>query len=123
VSANPPIIENIASGRLKFMEYGESNREIINLLRYATNKTFQLDPALTWLVKEFANLLAPLIINFFNVLLATAYFLQKYKHAAVKPLLTIDNLDSSELENFRPASNLPFLSKLLERVVQVRLQS
>ena len=31
-------------------------------------------------------------------------------------------LDVSPLKNYRPVSNLSFLSKLLERVVQIRLQ-
>jgi len=32
-------------------------------------------------------------------------------------------LDASEMKNYRPVSNLPFLSKLLERIVQSRLQT
>ena len=32
-------------------------------------------------------------------------------------------LDPSQMKNYRPVSNLSFLSKLLERVVQVRLQA
>ena len=33
-----------------------------------------------------------------------------------------DNLDVSQPKNFRPVSNLPYLSKLLEKVVKTRLQ-
>ena len=32
-------------------------------------------------------------------------------------------LDASDLKNYRPVSNLSFLSNLLEKVVQVRLQA
>jgi len=35
--------------------------------------------------------------------------------------ISSDGLDLSDLKNYRPVSNLPFLSKLLERVVQARL--
>jgi hypothetical protein len=34
-----------------------------------------------------------------------------------KPLLKKSSLDPNELNNFRPISNLPFLSKILEKVV------
>ena len=39
------------------------------------------------------------------------------KMATVVPLLKKDNLDVTELKNYRPVSNLSFISKLLERVV------
>ena len=37
--------------------------------------------------------------------------------ALVKPLLKKPNLDNTDLHNYRPISNLPFLSKLLEKTV------
>ena len=46
----------------------------------------------------------------------------KFKHAIVTPLETKGTRDTSQLKNYRPASNLPFLSKLLEKVVQNQLQ-
>ena len=39
------------------------------------------------------------------------------------PKLKKDNLDATQLKNYRPISNLSFLSKLLETVVQKCLQS
>ena len=44
-----------------------------------------------------------------------------YKDALVKPLLKKPGLDFNVLKNFRPVSNLPFLSKILEKVVLKRL--
>jgi len=38
-------------------------------------------------------------------------------------MLRKSSLDAGELKNFSPVSNLAFLSKLLERVVQCRLQA
>jgi len=43
-----------------------------------------------------------------------------FKEALVRPLLKKVWLDAGDQKNFRPVSNLPFLSKLLERVVQAR---
>ena len=80
-------------------------------------QTCQLDPAPTWLVKDMRGLLSPSLASLFSKSLASVF-----KHAAVRPLLKKAELDDSQLTNYRPVSNLPFLSKLLERVVQNQLQ-
>ena len=59
----------------------------------------------------------------FNKSLATGCFPSEFKQAVVRPLLKKNGLDASELKNYRPVSNLSFLSKLSERVVQRRLQA
>ena len=43
------------------------------------------------------------------------------KTAIVNPLIKDHNLDVEVLKNFRPVSNLPFLSKIIERVVHKQL--
>ena len=43
------------------------------------------------------------------------------KQALVTPLLKKDDIDPEVLKNYCPASNLSFLSKVLERVVAARL--
>ncbi len=40
-----------------------------------------------------------------------------FKTAIIKPTLKRNNLDTSILDNYRPVSNLPFLSKILEKIV------
>ena len=40
-----------------------------------------------------------------------------FKHALVKPLLKKASLDASCLKHYRPVSNLPFLSQVLESIV------
>ena len=46
---------------------------------------------------------------------------QSFKVAVIKPLLKKPTLDPGILANYRPISNLPFLSKILERVVAKQL--
>ena len=46
---------------------------------------------------------------------------QSFKNAIIKPLIKDKNLDQNSLDNYRPISNLPFLSKTLERVVNTRI--
>jgi len=97
--------------------------EVEKLIASALNKTCQLDPAPTWLVKEMWVLLAPFIALLFNRSLAVGYFPTEIKQAVVRPLLKKSGLDAVDLKNYRSVSNLSFLSKLLEKVVQVRLQA
>jgi hypothetical protein len=44
-----------------------------------------------------------------------------FKEAVVTPLLKKNSLDKNTLKNYRPVSNLPFLSKILEKVVLSQL--
>jgi len=87
------------------------------------NKTSDLDPAPTWLVKEMRGLLFPFITLLFNKSLITGCFPSAFKQALVRPLLKKPGLDAGDRKSFRPLSNLPLLFKLLERVVQFRLQA
>ena len=52
-----------------------------------------------------------------NKSLSSSIVPQCFKHAFVKPLLKKASLDPSCLKHYRPVSNLPFLSKVLERIV------
>ena len=45
------------------------------------------------------------------------------KKSIVTPILKKPNLDADDLENYRPISNLPFIGKLLEKVVTKRLSA
>ena len=46
-----------------------------------------------------------------------------FKQALVQPLLKKPSLSTDDLNNFRPISNLNFISKILEKVVASRIQS
>jgi len=96
--------------------------EVEKLISKATNKTCKLDPVPTWLIKKYRSLLSLFVATLFNASLSTGVFPDNCKHAIVIPHLKKSNSDSSELKNYRPVSNLPFLTKLLERVVQIQLQ-
>ena len=87
--------------------------EVEQLIASAPNKTCQLDPVPTWLVKDLSGTLAPFIAALFNRSLATGCFPSAFKRAVVvRPLLKKSGLDASEMKNYRPVSNLSFLSKL-----------
>ena len=56
-----------------------------------------------------------------NQFLTAGEFLDDWKVAAVRPLIKGPNMDT-ELNNYRPISNLAFLSKIIEKAAQVQLQ-
>ena len=72
-------------------------------------------------MKECSNELAPFHCKLGNQSLAIGQVPVAFKEAVIKPLLKKPNLDNNDLENFRPVSNFPFISKLLERIVSVQL--
>ena len=95
--------------------------QIIKLLAAASNKYCALDPVPTSIVKNCADMLAPFISQLFNRSLGVGYVPASQKTAFVSPRLKKRGLDSSDNKNFRPVSNLSFLSKLLEKVVASQL--
>jgi hypothetical protein len=81
----------------------------------------ELDPILTTLLLQCSSILIPTISNIINLSLSTGVFRQHFKTCSVHPLLNKSNLDKENLSNYRPVSHLSFLSKLTERIVQIRL--
>jgi len=97
--------------------------EVEKLIGSAPTKTCQLDSVRTWLVKDVRGLLSAFVALLFNTSLVFGCFPSDFKEAVIRPLLKKSGLDTSELKIFRPVSNLSFLSKLLERVVQIRQEA
>ena len=96
--------------------------DIFGLMKEMPSKSCILDPLPTDLVKQCAESLVPLITRIINESLLSGVVPSKLKEAVVVPLLKKHGLDCNNLKNFRPVSNLPFISKLLERVVLRQLQ-
>lgn len=65
----------------------------------------------------------PDLLSVINKCLHTGTVPSEFKLATVQPQLKKTSLDSKLLANFRPISNLPFLSKILEKTVLNQLQS
>src|SRR6218665_3155979 len=98
-----------------------SEAEVLLLLNSLPNKQCELDPIPTSLLKDCASVLLPVITQIINLSLSTGNFPLDFKHSLVTPLLKKANLDKENLSNYRPISNLSFLSKLTERIVLARL--
>ena len=67
--------------------------------------------------------LSPVILKIVNLSIESAFLPVSLKEAIIKPILKKSNLDPLEYMNFRPISNLPFLSKVIEKVIAAQLTS
>uniref|UniRef100_A0A671W597 Reverse transcriptase domain-containing protein n=1 Tax=Sparus aurata TaxID=8175 RepID=A0A671W597_SPAAU len=88
----------------------------------AKASTCSLDPMPTTLVKSSLPALCPLIMEMINSSLEYDIVPSTFKTALVTPILKKPGLDPDDLHNYRPISNLHFLSKILERAVATQLQ-
>uniref|UniRef100_A0A8C6M722 Reverse transcriptase domain-containing protein n=1 Tax=Nothobranchius furzeri TaxID=105023 RepID=A0A8C6M722_NOTFU len=73
------------------------------------------------LLKEVIPTVGPLVLELVNHSLRSGVVPKDFKHAVVKPLIKKPALDPQDLANYRPISKLPFLSKILEKVVHSQI--
>jgi hypothetical protein len=102
-----------------FIEATEA--EVKNFIIKSATKSCELDPIPTWLLKGCITELAPIITAIVNTSLKEACVPTSMKKARVRPLLKKVGLDQNVLKNYRPVTNLTFISKILEKVVSSRL--
>ena len=95
--------------------------EVKLLVAKSPSKSCSLDPVPTWMLKAHLDCILPSITNIVNESMSTGIVPTKMKAAFVTPLLKKPSLDKNVMANFRPVSNLSFISKLTERVVLKRL--
>uniref|UniRef100_A0A674PNC8 Reverse transcriptase domain-containing protein n=1 Tax=Takifugu rubripes TaxID=31033 RepID=A0A674PNC8_TAKRU len=78
-------------------------------------------PEKTLRVQSSSLMIGSSILDQINGSLVTGYVPRSYKVAVIKSLLKKPSLDPDVLANYRPISNLPFISKVLEKVVVTQL--
>ena len=121
-SADPPVFEPFTGS--KFCDFEPvTEASMLELILKTASKSCKLDPIPTSLTKQYLDALVPVITKIINTSLTTGIVPDCFKSALVKPLLKKSGLDVNDLKNFRPVSNLPFLSKILEKVVLAQLES
>ena len=89
---------------------------IRELILKSPTKSCMLDPI------PCLDALVSLITFIVNASLSTGIVPPQFKQATVTPLLKKPGLDTNDMKNFRPVSNLSFLSKILEKVVLIQLK-
>ena len=109
---------------LHFSSFQLPNGSLISeLIRKSKPSTSQLDPIPTNLVKPCLQSVLPLISAIINSSLTTGIVPPSLKTAAITPILKNPGSDPDNYNNLRPISNLPFISKILEKVVATQLRT
>ena len=99
----------------KFEKFPEISEDQIRKLIIDANTTdCAVDPFPTRLVKEYIDVLLPLITKMVNLSLANGIFPSNWKEAILIPLLKKLSLELIK-KNYRPVSNLQFISKVTEK--------
>ena len=95
--------------------------QVEEIIKSMASKSCLLDPVPTWLFKSCMSELLPMVTLIVNLSLQSGCFPDQLKTAVVRPLLKKHTLDSDVFSNYRPVSNLSFLSKIIEKCVHIQL--
>ena len=87
------------------------------IIKYSTIKNCDLDPIPAVVLKECWPVILPVITDIVNRSLDCAIMPEMLKIAQIRPRLKKANLDEEMFKNFRPVSNLAFVSKVIEKAV------
>ena len=97
--------------------------ELSTLIQASACKSSDLDPLPGAVMEDCFHVLLPVITRIVNLSMTTGTVPIAMKEASLSPLLKRPSLDHEQFPNFRPISNLPFISKCTEKVVASRLTS
>ena len=94
-----------------------TEQELRDVIASFKPKSCSLDILPTSLLFDCIDELLPTLLHIVNHSLLSGSFPTQYKHAVVKPILKKPSLDQNVLKNYRPVSNLTFMSKVIEKIV------
>ena len=100
-----------------------SIEEVRKIVMKSASKSCELDPLPTFLLKQSMDGVLPVVTDIVNASLTESTVPQSFRQAIVRPLLKKLGLDNEVFKNYRPVSNLPFVSKVLEKIVAARLEA
>ena len=93
------------------------------ILKEMNTKPHPNDPVPVWLLNSCKEYLFPILLYIANRSLKESVFPDQLKHAVVRPIIKDKNGNKDEYKNYRPVSNLTFLSKLIEKCANSQLQA
>ena len=93
-----------------------SENEVKEIIMSMKSKCHELDALPTSFLKRMIDVCLPSITKIVNVSLETGQFTYQWKVVIVRPLLKKLGMDLIK-KNYRPVSNLSFLSKVIEKVM------
>ena len=95
--------------------------ELLNINSSTSFKSCELDPVPGHVLKYLLPTILPIISKIVNISVESGRMPKLFKQAIIKLLLKKPSLDPVEYKNFRPISNLRFISKIIEKCVAKQL--
>ena len=89
-----------------------SYKEIETIINKMKCKSCKSDLLPTWLIKKHLLKFLSVITEIVNLSLNSGVFVEDWKCAIIRPLIKKKNI--TDLKNYRPVSNLQFISKVVE---------
>ena len=84
-------------------------------------KTCLLDPIPTSVLFKFVDILYPFVLNVVNLIMEQSEFPSSLKQSIITPVVKDESKSADDFKNTRPVNNLPFISKVVERVMYLQL--
>ena len=116
-----PTVDKVFAGYPLEDFYPVSEEELKRIIVASRPTSSVVDPIPTKIVLNCLEILFPVILLIINRSLESGKVPRLFKEAVIRPLLKKNDLDPNDYASFRPVSNLPYVSKLLERVVSQQL--
>ncbi len=91
--------------------------DVQKLIDGSATKSCSLDPIPTYILKQILDILLPSITDILNLSRSSGQVPDDFKMANLSALLKKLSMDPEILKHFRPISNLPYVSKLVESSV------
>ena len=95
--------------------------ELLNINSSTSFKSCELDPVPGHVLKYLLPTILLIISKIVNISVESGRMPELFKQAIIKLLLKKPSLDPVEYKNFRPISNLRFISKIIEKCVAKQL--
>lgn len=100
-----------------FNSFSPVGEDCVRKMIMCSKKSFsELDSLPRDLFLQSIDILIPHITNIFNQSLHSGVFPSDFRKSLVIPLIKKQSLDCNILKNYRPVSNLSFVSKVLEKI-------
>ena len=96
---------------------------VVSAICRLPDKSSAADPLPVSMMKLAAEEIAPFLTEPFNHSMSAGHFPVALKEAFITPALKKPGLDVTNVRSYRPISNLPMVSKLLEQIMAQQLNS
>ena len=93
------------------------------ILQSLNKKSCCLDPAPAEVLSKLFSTLHPIFLNIINSSISQNTFPASSKNAVIIPTVKDKSGDRDKYNNYRPLCNLPFLSKPVEKMINIQLQN